>query len=89
MLLVNLRNIRHKYYSSLDINHITSDLGEPILAHTPCLDLTRIEKAEFFVEMELDKLFPKLIACDDKQVNIYLVEVRNGFFFFKSKENMQ
>lgn len=36
--------------------------------------------------MDLDKLFPKLIACDDKQVNIYLVEVRNWLLFFKSNE---
>ena len=29
----------------------------------------------FLLEMELEKSFPKLIACDDKQGNIYLVEV--------------
>ncbi|XP_013668702.2 uncharacterized protein LOC106373009 [Brassica napus] len=32
-------------------------------------------EAKILVEMELDKTFPKLISCDDKQGNIYLVEV--------------
>lgn len=32
-------------------------------------------EAKNLVEMELDKSFPNLISCDDKQGNIYLVDV--------------
>ena len=32
-------------------------------------------EAKVLVEMELDKVFPKLIALDDKQGSIFLVNV--------------
>ncbi|KAF8053614.1 hypothetical protein N665_1392s0005 [Sinapis alba] len=72
---VNLKNIPDRCYSCLGISHIASGLGEPILTHKPRLDPTEMGGAKILVEMELDKSFPKLIACDDKQGNIYLVEV--------------
>lgn len=39
------------------------------------MDPTNMGEAKVLVEMELDRDFPKLIALDDKQGNIYLVEV--------------
>ncbi|KAF2555803.1 hypothetical protein F2Q68_00013280 [Brassica cretica] len=59
----------------LGVRHIASGLGEPMLTHRPRLDPTSMGKAKILVEIELDKPFPKLIALDDKQSNIYLVEV--------------
>ena len=38
-------------------------------------DFTNMGEAKILVEVELDKPFPKLIALDDKQGNIYLVDV--------------
>ncbi|KAL0662899.1 hypothetical protein Bca4012_099736 [Brassica carinata] len=46
-----------------------------MLTHRPRLDPTNMREAEILVEVELDKPFPKLIALDDKQGNIYLVGV--------------
>ncbi|KAF3585473.1 hypothetical protein F2Q69_00027114 [Brassica cretica] len=59
----------------LGVRHIASGLGEPMLTHRPRLDPTSMGEAKILVEIELDKPFPKLIALDDKQGNIYLVEV--------------
>ncbi|KAL0721894.1 hypothetical protein Bca4012_036493 [Brassica carinata] len=59
----------------LGISHIASGLGEPMLTHKPRLDPANMGEAKNLVEVELDKPFPKLIALDDKQDNIYLVEV--------------
>lgn len=72
---VNLKNISDRCYSCLGISHIASGLREPILTHKPRFDLTQMGEAKTLIEVELDKPFPKLIACDDKQGNIYLVEV--------------
>ncbi|KAG5388490.1 hypothetical protein IGI04_030031 [Brassica rapa subsp. trilocularis] len=41
----------------------------------PRLDPTQMGEAKNLVEMELDKSFPNLISCEDKQGNIYLVDV--------------
>lgn len=46
-----------------------------MLTHKPRLDPTEMVEAKSLVEVELDKPLPKLIAYDDKQRNIYLVEV--------------
>ena len=54
---------------------MASGLGEPILTHKPRLDPTTMGEAKVLVEMELDRDFPKIIALDDKQGNIFLVEV--------------
>ncbi|KAL0865048.1 hypothetical protein Bca101_044166 [Brassica carinata] len=72
---VNLKNIPDSYFSRLRISHITSGLGEPMLTQKPRLDPTNMGEAKILVEVELDKPFPKLIPLDDKQGNIYLVEV--------------
>ncbi|KAF2538551.1 hypothetical protein F2Q68_00021709 [Brassica cretica] len=72
---VNLKQIPDCCYSRLGISHIASGLGEPILTHKPRLDLTSMGEAKVLVEMELDRDFPKIIALDDKQGNIFLVEV--------------
>ena len=72
---VNLKQIPDCCYSRLGIRHIASGLGEPILTHKPCLDPTSIGEAKVLVEMELDRDFSKIIALDDKQGNIFLVEV--------------
>ncbi|CAN6920592.1 unnamed protein product, partial [Brassica oleracea] len=72
---VNLKNISDRCYFCLGISHIASGLGEPILTHKSRLDPTEMGEAKFLVEMELDKTFPKLIVCDDKQGNIYFVKV--------------
>ncbi|KAF8113139.1 hypothetical protein N665_0055s0004 [Sinapis alba] len=72
---VTLKNIPDSCYSRLGSSHIASGLGEPMLTHKPRLDPTSMGEAKILVEIELDKPFPKLIALDDKQGNIYLVEV--------------
>ncbi|KAJ4876995.1 CCHC-type domain-containing protein [Raphanus sativus] len=72
---VNLKQIPDCCYSRLGISHIASGLGEPILTHKPRLDPTSMGEANVLVEMELDRDFPKLIALDDKQGHIFLVEV--------------
>ncbi|KAF2556656.1 hypothetical protein F2Q68_00013017 [Brassica cretica] len=43
--------------------------------HKPRLDPTSLGEAKVLVEVELDKPFPKQIALDDKQGNIFLVDV--------------
>lgn len=43
-----------------------------MLTHKPRLDPTNMGEAKVLVEVELDKPFPKLIALDDKQGNIYV-----------------
>ncbi|XP_033135598.1 uncharacterized protein LOC117128094 [Brassica rapa] len=72
---VTLKNIPDCCYSRLGISHVASGLGEPILTHKPRLDPTSMGEAKVLVEMELDKVFPKLIALDDKQSSIFLVNV--------------
>ncbi|KAF8090579.1 hypothetical protein N665_0472s0012 [Sinapis alba] len=72
---VNLKNIPDCCYSRLGISHIASGLGEPILTHKPRLDPTSMGEAKVLIEMELDRDFPKLIALDDKQGSIFLVDV--------------
>ncbi|XP_018433853.1 uncharacterized protein LOC108806284 [Raphanus sativus] len=72
---VILKNIPDCCYSRLGISHVASGLGEPILTHKPRLDFTSMGEAKVLVEMELDKAFPKLIALDDKQGSIFLVNV--------------
>ncbi|KAF8109278.1 hypothetical protein N665_0098s0006, partial [Sinapis alba] len=72
---INRKNIPDSCFSRLGISHITSGLGEPMLTHKPRLDPTNIGEAKILVEVELDKPFPKFVALDDKQGNIYLVEV--------------
>ncbi|KAF8083785.1 hypothetical protein N665_0751s0003 [Sinapis alba] len=72
---VNLKNIPDCCYSRLGISHITSGLGEPMLTHKPRLDPTSMGEVKILVEVELDKAFPKMIALNDKQGNIFLVEV--------------
>ncbi|CAF2074773.1 unnamed protein product [Brassica napus] len=71
----NLKNVPDCCYSRLGISHVASGLGEPILTHKPRLDPTSMGEAKVLVEMELDKDFPKLIALDDKQGHIFLVNV--------------
>ena len=61
--------------SCLGISHIASGIGEPIFTHKPRLDLTQMGEAKKLVEMELDKSFPKPIVCDDKQGNMYMIQV--------------
>ena len=70
-----LKNIPDCCYSRLGISHVASGLGEPILTHKPRLDPTTMGDAKVLVEMELDREFPKIIALDDKQGNIFLVNV--------------
>ena len=41
----------------------------------PRLDPTSMGEAKVLAEMELDREFPKLIPLDDKQGNIFLVNV--------------
>ncbi|CAN7076563.1 unnamed protein product [Brassica oleracea var. botrytis] len=72
---VTLKDIPDCCYSRLGISHIASGLGEPILTQKPRLDPTNLGETKVLVEMELDKDFPKLIALDDKQGNIFLVKV--------------
>nr|VDD32321.1 unnamed protein product [Brassica oleracea] len=72
---VTLKDIPDCCYSRLRISHIASGLGEPILRQKPRLDPTNLGETKVLVEMELDKDFPKLIALDDKQGNIFLVKV--------------
>ncbi|CAN6885635.1 unnamed protein product [Brassica oleracea] len=72
---VTLKVIPDCCYSRLGISHIASGLGEPILTQKPRLDPTNLGETKVLVEMELDKDFPKLIALDDKQGNIFLVKV--------------
>ena len=72
---VTLKNIPDCCYSRLGISHVASGLGEPILTHKPRLDPTSMGEAKVLVEMELDRDFPKLIALDDKQGSIFLVNV--------------
>ncbi|XP_013607538.1 PREDICTED: uncharacterized protein LOC106314153 [Brassica oleracea var. oleracea] len=72
---VTLKNIPYSCFSRLGISHIASGLGEPMLTHKPRLDPINMGEAKILVEVELDKPFPKLIALDDKQGNIYFVEV--------------
>lgn len=72
---VTLKNIPDSCFSRLGISHIASGLGEPMVTHKPRLDPTLMGEAKILVEVELDKPFPKLIALDDKQGNIFLVEV--------------
>ena len=43
--------------------------------HKPRIDPTSLGEAKLLVEVELDKTFPKQIALDDKQGNIFLVDV--------------
>ncbi|KAF2601405.1 hypothetical protein F2Q70_00028033 [Brassica cretica] len=43
--------------------------------HKPRLDPTCLGEAKLLVGVELDKPFPKQIALDDKQGNIFLVDV--------------
>ncbi|XP_048602877.1 uncharacterized protein LOC125581458 [Brassica napus] len=71
----NLKNVPDCCYSRLGISHVASGLGEPILTHKPRFDPTSMGEAKVLVEMELDRDFPKLIALDDKQGNIFLVNV--------------
>ena len=72
---VNLKNIPDSCFYRLGISHIAFGLGDPLLTHIPRLDPTIMGEAKIFVEVELDKPFPKRIALDDKQGNIYLVDV--------------
>ena len=72
---VTLKNIPDCCYSRLGISHVASGLGEPILTHKPHLDPTSMGEAKVLVEMELDTVFPKLIALDDKHGSIFLVNV--------------
>ena len=72
---VTLKNIPDSCFSRLGISHIASGLGEPMLTHKPRLDPTNMGEAKILVEVELDKPFPKLIALDDKQGNIHLLDV--------------
>ncbi|CAN7061299.1 unnamed protein product, partial [Brassica oleracea var. botrytis] len=75
LVWVTLKNIPDCCYSRLGISHVASGLGEPILTHKPRLDPTTMGDAKVLVEMELDRDFPKIIALDDKQGNIFLVNV--------------
>ncbi|KAG5411319.1 hypothetical protein IGI04_007638 [Brassica rapa subsp. trilocularis] len=72
---VTLKYISDCCYSRLGISHVASGLGELFLTHKPRLDPTNMGEAKVLVEMELDRVFPKLIALDDKQGSIYLVKV--------------
>lgn len=51
---------------------MASGLGEPMQTHKPRLDPICLGEAKLLVEVELDKPFPKQIALDDKQGNIFL-----------------
>lgn len=70
-----LNSIPDCCYSRLGISHVVSGFGELILTHKSRLDPTSMGEAKALVEMELDKDFPKLISLDDKQGNIYLVNI--------------
>nr|VDD58345.1 unnamed protein product [Brassica oleracea] len=72
---VNLKNVPDSCYSRLGLSHVASGLGEPMQTHKPRLDPTCLGEAKLLVEVELDKTFPKQIALDDKQGNIFLVDV--------------
>lgn len=72
---VNLKNVPDCCYSRLGLSHVASGLGEPMQTHKPRLDPTTLGEAKLLVEVELDKPFPKQIALDDKQGNIFLVDV--------------
>ena len=77
---VTLKDIPDCCYSRLGISHVASGLGEPILTHKPRLDPTNMGEAKVLVEMELDNDFPKLIALDAKQDNIFLIKVDYTWF---------
>ncbi|CAN6880659.1 unnamed protein product [Brassica oleracea] len=72
---VTLKNVPDSCYSRLGLSHVASGLGEPMQTHKPRLDPTCLGEAKLLVEVELDKPFPKQIALDDKQGNIFLVDV--------------
>lgn len=72
---VTLKNVPDCCYSRLGLSHVASGLGEPMQTHKPRLDPTCLGEAKLLVEVELDKPFPKQIALDDKQGNIFLVDV--------------
>ncbi|KAL0704481.1 hypothetical protein Bca4012_070906 [Brassica carinata] len=72
---VTLKNVTDCCYSRLGLSHVASGLGEPMQTHKPRLDPTCLGEAKLLVEVELDKPFPKQIALDDKQGNIFLVDV--------------
>jgi len=72
---VTLKNVPDCCYSRLGLSHVASGLGEPMQTHKPRLDPTCLGEAKLLVEVELDEPFPKQIALDDKQGNIYLVDV--------------
>ena len=72
---VTLKNVPDCCYSRLGLSHVASGLGEPMQTHKPRLDPTSLGEAKLLVEVELDKPFPKQIALDDKQGNIFLVDV--------------
>lgn len=72
---VNLKNVPDCCYSRLGLSHVASGLGEPMQTHKPRLDPTCLGEAKVLVEVELDKPFPKQIVLDDKQGNIFLVDV--------------
>ncbi|XP_033134634.1 uncharacterized protein LOC117127885 [Brassica rapa] len=72
---VILKNVPDSCYSRLGLSHVASGLGEPMQTHKPRLDPTCLGEAKLLVEVELDKPFPKQIALDDKQGNIFLVDV--------------
>ncbi|KAF8116784.1 hypothetical protein N665_0014s0048 [Sinapis alba] len=72
---VNLKNVPDCCYSRLGLSHVASGLGEPMQTHKPRLDPTTLGEAKLLVEVELDKPFPKQIVLDDKQGNIFLVDV--------------
>lgn len=72
---ITLKNVPDCCYSRLGLSHVASGLGEPMQTHKPRLDPTSLGEAKLLVEVELDKPFPKQIALDDKQGNIFLVDV--------------
>ena len=59
----------------LEISHVASGFEEHIITHKPRFDPTSMGEAKVLVEMELDRDFRKLIALDDKQGNIFFVNV--------------
>lgn len=56
---MTLKNIPTSCYSRLEISHIASGLGEPMLTQKLKLDPFTIGEVKILVEMELNKNFPK------------------------------
>lgn len=75
LVWVNFTNILNSCYSRLCLSHVAFGLEEPMQMHKPRLDPTFLGEAKLMVEVELDKPLPKNIAFNEKEGNIFWVDV--------------